>query len=394
MLNCTFGAGGGDHEWRQTTRGGGGTTPRRRPRRAGRLPGRQDWSSWPHYQAAAAGLPRLLVPGLLLLAGHRQAEAGHAARREDRADPRRRHRLRAQGPVPAPRRSAQPGRPAVPGHDLLPVPRLDVRPGDRRPQGRHHRRAAVADLRQGHPADLRRRRAARHGVGVRRRRRGRPADRRAAARGAGRQPGGASASRIQPRVGNWRFACENGYDEGHAKYLHRTSLWRLFKADAGVERDPDRAPRPVDLPGAGQAVLDRGVPRPRPLGQPGLVQAQAAEADRQHRQHRRPPRGQPGDRRPGVPGVRVGEHARGCCGSSYPTFIHYEFYVPVDADNHLVRRRDGRVPRGPAGAALLPEVPRVRPVAVPRPVLRAGQVDGRDDRRPARSGSTGPTTRC
>ena len=33
-----------------------------------------------------------------------------------------------------------------------------------------------------------------------------------------------------PREGNWRFACENGYDEGHAKYLHRTALWRLFKA--------------------------------------------------------------------------------------------------------------------------------------------------------------------
>ena len=36
-------------------------------------------------------------------------------------------------------------------------------------------------------------------------------------------------ARMQMRDGNWRFACENGYDEGHAKYLHRTSLWRLFK---------------------------------------------------------------------------------------------------------------------------------------------------------------------
>ncbi|WP_372505874.1 Rieske 2Fe-2S domain-containing protein [Streptomyces malaysiensis] len=35
--------------------------------------------------------------------------------------------------------------------------------------------------------------------------------------------------RIEPRAGDWRFACENGFDEGHAKYLHRTSLWRLFK---------------------------------------------------------------------------------------------------------------------------------------------------------------------
>ncbi len=34
---------------------------------------------------------------------------------------------------------------------------------------------------------------------------------------------------IEIRRGGWRFAAENGYDEGHAKYLHRTSLWRKFK---------------------------------------------------------------------------------------------------------------------------------------------------------------------
>lgn len=35
--------------------------------------------------------------------------------------------------------------------------------------------------------------------------------------------------RFQDRVGDWRFAVENGFDEGHAKYLHRTALWRLFR---------------------------------------------------------------------------------------------------------------------------------------------------------------------
>ncbi len=29
--------------------------------------------------------------------------------------------------------------------------------------------------------------------------------------------------------GGWRFGAENGFDEGHAKYLHRNSLWRIFK---------------------------------------------------------------------------------------------------------------------------------------------------------------------
>lgn len=36
--------------------------------------------------------------------------------------------------------------------------------------------------------------------------------------------------RIEPgRGGNWRYATENGFDEGHAKYLHRHALWTLFR---------------------------------------------------------------------------------------------------------------------------------------------------------------------
>lgn len=35
--------------------------------------------------------------------------------------------------------------------------------------------------------------------------------------------------RSEVRDGNWRFGAENGFDEGHAKYLHNTALWRLFK---------------------------------------------------------------------------------------------------------------------------------------------------------------------
>ncbi|MGH2406844.1 MAG: aromatic ring-hydroxylating dioxygenase subunit alpha [Candidatus Limnocylindrales bacterium] len=33
--------------------------------------------------------------------------------------------------------------------------------------------------------------------------------------------------RITARSGNWRFGAENGFDEGHAKFLHRRSLWTL-----------------------------------------------------------------------------------------------------------------------------------------------------------------------
>ena len=35
--------------------------------------------------------------------------------------------------------------------------------------------------------------------------------------------------RITEREGDWRHAAENGFDEGHAKYLHRNSLWVFFR---------------------------------------------------------------------------------------------------------------------------------------------------------------------
>lgn len=42
--------------------------------------------------------------------------------------------------------------------------------------------------------------------------------------------------RITERPGDWRYAAENGYDEGHAKYLHRDSLWTLFRRLAAYNR--------------------------------------------------------------------------------------------------------------------------------------------------------------
>lgn len=41
------------------------------------------------------------------------------------------------------------------------------------------------------------------------------------------------SARIYPHYrevqGNWRFACENGFDESHGKMLHRTSWWVFFR---------------------------------------------------------------------------------------------------------------------------------------------------------------------
>jgi phenylpropionate dioxygenase-like ring-hydroxylating dioxygenase large terminal subunit len=140
--------------------------------------------------------------------------------------------------------------------------------------------------------------------------------------------------RIQPRAGNWRFACENGFDEGHAKFLHRTSLWRMFKPmpvwnetrlvrrGRWVYRVQERQHWNADFRGLGRWTNLRWW-RMRPpstisnIGNTGahrevdpVIAAQAF----------------PGFASVTMPGIlRI----------VYPNFIHYEFYVPVDADRHL-----------------------------------------------------------
>jgi len=142
--------------------------------------------------------------------------------------------------------------------------------------------------------------------------------------------------RIDDRTGNWRFACENGYDEGHAKYLHRTSLWRLFKAmpvwnETHIERRgrwiyrvQDAQHWDADFPGLGQWSNQRWwkkkpprSDRPSNIGNTG---ASASEVDPVIAAQ-----AFPGFASLSMPGVlRI----------AYPKFIHYEFYVPVDADHH------------------------------------------------------------
>ncbi|MDX6742399.1 aromatic ring-hydroxylating dioxygenase subunit alpha [Actinocorallia sp. A-T 12471] len=141
-------------------------------------------------------------------------------------------------------------------------------------------------------------------------------------------------ARMEPRVGNWRLACENGYDEGHAKYLHRTALWRLFKAmptwnTTRIERKgrwifrvQEEQYWEADFPGLGVWTNKRwwklrpparGASNIGNTGASGGVDPVIAEQEF------------PGFASVSMPGVlRI----------AYPNFIHYEFYVPVDADNH------------------------------------------------------------
>ncbi|MFD0689196.1 Rieske 2Fe-2S domain-containing protein [Actinomadura fibrosa] len=139
--------------------------------------------------------------------------------------------------------------------------------------------------------------------------------------------------RIEPRTGNWRFACENGFDEGHAKYLHRTSLWRLLKPmptwnitrivpeGRWIYRVQDEVHWEADFPGVGRWTTKRWWKFQPPketfnlgnTGKPKKVDPVIESC------------GFPGFASLSMPGIlRI----------AYPGFIHYEFYVPVDADNH------------------------------------------------------------
>jgi len=127
------------------------------------------------------------------------------------------------------------------------------------------------------------------------------------------------------RPGNWRFAAENGFDEGHAKYLHNTALWRLFKVMPAwnktriVERDgwlirvQDEVHWEADFPGLGKWTNRRWwkrVPLPdAPGNTDGQVNPVIRDLDL-----------------PGFVSIRL----PGLLRVAYPQFIHYEWYVPVN----------------------------------------------------------------
>ena len=127
------------------------------------------------------------------------------------------------------------------------------------------------------------------------------------------------------RPGNWRFAAENGFDEGHAKYLHNTALWRLFKVMPAwnktriVERDgwlirvQDEVHWEADFPGLGTWTNRRWwkrIPLPdAPGNTDGDVNPVIRDLDL-----------------PGFVSIRL----PGLLRVAYPQFIHYEWYVPVN----------------------------------------------------------------
>jgi nitrite reductase/ring-hydroxylating ferredoxin subunit len=138
--------------------------------------------------------------------------------------------------------------------------------------------------------------------------------------------------KVAVRSGNWRFAAENGFDEGHGKYLHRTALYRAFtqmpawtkthvtrlgpEEGDWIVRVQDETHWESDYPGLGRW------PR-RPWWQRRhmeLTPTKFREVDPVIA----------GLKAPGFVSIRL----PGTLRVIYEHLVHYEWYVPVDADHH------------------------------------------------------------
>jgi phenylpropionate dioxygenase-like ring-hydroxylating dioxygenase large terminal subunit len=134
---------------------------------------------------------------------------------------------------------------------------------------------------------------------------------------------------IEERPGNWRFAAENGCDEGHAKYLHNTSLWRLFKTMPAwnethmvrqgrwLYRIHDKVHWEAEFPGLGKWTNYRWY-RNRPpkenfhIGNTGKPRKVDPVIE--------------GLELPGFASITLPGHIR----IAFRNSIHYEWYVPLD----------------------------------------------------------------
>ena len=128
------------------------------------------------------------------------------------------------------------------------------------------------------------------------------------------------------RGGNWRFGAENGFDEGHAKYLHRKALWVLRRqmptwvrhhidptGEGWITRVPDEVHYDTDFAGLGTW------PRRKPWRTRGRGKATVS--------------------------IRLPCALR----VAYSAWQHYEWWVPTKPDEHiyiqLVSKRAGLLER-------------------------------------------------
>lgn len=137
--------------------------------------------------------------------------------------------------------------------------------------------------------------------------------------------------RIEERTGDWRLFAENGFDEGHAKYLHRHSWWRLFKVmptwnkihierhGRWIFRIEDERHWDADYPGLGHWTNDRWW-KLKPKQAQGKMLGNTGGAKRNDPYiESRTFAGFASLAMPGM--LRI----------AYPKFLHYEYYVPIEA---------------------------------------------------------------
>ena len=127
-------------------------------------------------------------------------------------------------------------------------------------------------------------------------------------------PDAVIVSRITERRGNWRFGAENGFDEAHAKYLHRYGcIWTFFRqlpawTIARIEQDGPWITR-QKMPGNTAMVADY----------PGLGAWPKVNF------WNKVIKGRGGGLSLRLPGLLR---------SQYERDAHYEWYVPVDRDHY------------------------------------------------------------
>ncbi len=144
-------------------------------------------------------------------------------------------------------------------------------------------------------------------------------------------PDYAVGGRIEDRDGDWRLFAENGFDEGHAKFLHRTSWWRAFKVmptwnrihierhGRWLYRVEDERHWEAEYPGLGTWSNSRWW-KIKPKQRQGSMLGNTGGSRRNDSYIKA--QGLPGFASLAVPGMlRI----------AYPQFIHYEFYVPIEA---------------------------------------------------------------
>jgi hypothetical protein len=122
--------------------------------------------------------------------------------------------------------------------------------------------------------------------------------------------------RITTRKGNWRYAAENGFDDAHARYLHRYgSLWTMFKQFPAWGT-------PTMVPIAN----GQGIRREKVHDNGGF------EGDYPGLGHW--PKARPWQRKLSAGGGGLWIRLPGFLCSQYATHAHYEWYVPVDRGHH------------------------------------------------------------